>query len=155
MYSLVAAVPPCCIAHRRRVYSNPSRTTTALGVTKNAMQTSAPSLASSSPLLLRGGGGARQLRSSRRRRERCSSLIARAAAGDADDESSRDDESESSRPRIDLLGALAGAAFNSITAMGSSMMGVPGSVVQTVVKVMTPLPFGFPPGPAGEAVHTS
>jgi hypothetical protein len=28
---------------------------------------------------------------------------------------------------------------------------MPASVVRTVVKVMTPPPFGFPPGPSGDA----
>ena len=85
-------------------------------------------------------------------------LLARAAAedagedlGDARGSPSSSSSSSSSRPRVDLLSALAGAAFNRVASLGSSAMEMPGTVARTVSRVMEPMPDGFPPGPSGDA----
>ena len=71
----------------------------------------------------------------------------RAAAGDGGNGGGGGD------PRIDLVGALAGSAFDAAAATASQAVALPGSLLQNVAKVMMPepMPAGFPSGPEGDA----
>ena len=56
-------------------------------------------------------------------------------------------------PRMDLVGALAGSAFDAAFASASQAVALPGSLLRNVAKVVLPepMPAGFPRGPEGDA----